>query len=236
MNMGEVPVKTRSQTQSRRSFLKLGAGFVGAGMLQSQSISAATGLSCQPTAPQTEGPFYPGEKKFSNIQDLTWVPGSQTRALGQVVYITGKVVDTHCRPIGNANVEIWQACESGKYNNPKDPNPAKIDPNFLYWAETYTDETGFYSFKTVIPGSYPAAADWTRPPHIHFKISALGYRELTTQMYFSGHPLNDQDAILKQLRPSEQKNVLVDFKPSSHDLEPGSLAGNFEITLRPVRS
>jgi len=27
-----------------------------------------------------------------------------------------------------------------------------------------------------------------RPPHIHFKIAAPGFRSLTTQLYFGGDP------------------------------------------------
>lgn len=222
-------------TGSRRSFLKLSVGAIGTSVLAIKHSQAQI-KSCQPTAPQTEGPFYPGEKKFSSIQDLTWVPGKTVRAKGQVVYITGKVLDSYCKPIKNANVEIWQACESGKYNNPKDPNPAPIDPNFLYWSEAYTDDQGFYSFKTIVPGAYPAAAGWNRPPHIHFKISALGYHELTTQMYFKGDALNDQDLILKQLKPSERKDVIVDFQPVGGELEPGALIGEFNITMKSVRS
>jgi protocatechuate 3,4-dioxygenase, beta subunit len=140
-----------------------------------------------------------------------------------------------CAPIANANVEIWQACESGRYNNPRDPNPAPLDPNFQYWGETYTSEEGEYIFKTIIPGEYPAAEGWVRPPHIHFRVAKLGYNDLVTQMYFKGNPLNDDDRIIKAIPQAERASVIVEFAPSGPQFEPSSLTGVFDISLVPVR-
>lgn len=224
----------------RRNFLKktslgLGVG-VGLGTTLYPAISQALGESCKMTPPQTRGPFYPGEAEFTSDQDLTRVPGSSQRATGQVVYIRGKVLDTNCSPIQGANVEIWQACESGSYNHDHDPNPAPRDPNFKYWAEAFTAKNGEYWFKTIIPGAYPASSDWERPPHIHFRIACLGYHELITQMYFKGNPLNGRDRILQSLSPAERSSVEIAFlKPSPFlGLEPGSLLGFFDITLKSV--
>ncbi|MGE3760087.1 MAG: protocatechuate 3,4-dioxygenase, partial [Pseudobdellovibrionaceae bacterium] len=151
---------------------------------------------------------------------------------GQVVYIIGIVQDTDCRPVANANVEIWQACASGKYNNPRDPNPAPLDPNFRYWGETYTDANGNYDFKTILPGAFPADTDWDRPPHIHFKISKRGYFDLITQMYFKGHPLNNADKILQNVPARLRGDVIVDFKVNP--AEPNSLIGQFNISIEKV--
>lgn len=218
----------------RRQFLKLGAGAVGV-LALSNPLAKAFAAGCGPTPPQTPGPFYPGESRFSRNNDLTHIPGHSSRATGQVIYVRGTVVDQSCNPVQGANVEIWQACASGKYNNPKDPNPAPIDPHFKYWAEAFTNQNGEYIFKSIIPGAYPADTNWTRPPHIHFKVSRLGYRELVTQMYFNGDALNDRDLILQQIPASERRRVIVDFQRSPVGFEPGSLIGNFDITLRSVR-
>ena len=43
------------------------------------------------------------------------------------------------------------------------------------------DSEGGYRFSTDSPGVYPG-----RPPHIHFKAQAPGYRALTTQLYLRG--------------------------------------------------
>ena len=218
----------------RRKFLKLGAGAAGF-LAAATPIAKAFAASCGATPPQTSGPFYPGESQFKQDGDLTQIPGHSQRALGQVVYIRGKVVDARCSPVVGANVEIWQACASGKYNNPKDPNPAPVDPDFKYWGEAFTDQNGEYLFKTIIPGAYPADTDWVRPPHIHFKVTRLGYRDLVTQMYFKGDALNDRDLILLNIPANERGSVIVDFQPSPVGFEPGTLTGNFDITLQSVR-
>jgi protocatechuate 3,4-dioxygenase beta subunit len=198
-----------------------------------KALAAAT---CGLTPPQTPGPFYPGEANFKPESDLTLVPGAPKRAEGQIIYIKGRVIDELCNPVANANVEIWQACSSGRYNNTKDPNPAPLDPNFRYWGEAHTDKDGNYMFKSIQPGAYPADTNWTRPPHIHFKISRLGYKELITQMYFAGDSLNEKDLILKEIPRSDWDRVIVDFRASAPDLEPGSLTGEFEITMKKVGS
>ncbi len=181
-------MKELNHSKSRRKFLSLGAKSLGM-LTVAAPIANAFVETCRVTPAQTAGPFYPGEREFKVDQDLTQIP-NRPRAQGKIVYIKGRVLDADCKPVVNANVEIWQACASGKYNNPKDPNPAPLDPNFKYWSEAYTNEAGEYLFKTIIPGAYPADNDWDRPPHIHFKISKLGYRDLVTQMYFKGHALN----------------------------------------------
>lgn len=221
-------------TKNRRDFLKKGT-FLASGVAALQIGGKALASSiCSMTPAQTEGPFYPGESKFTSENDLTRV-SSGLKPIGQVIYIFGIVQDENCKPIEGANVEIWQACYSGKYNNPSDPNPAPLDPNFRYWGETYTNQKGEYSFKTIIPGAYKASNTWTRPPHIHFKIAKLGFIELTTQMYFKGEEFNNADLILKQIPSHEQNSVIVDFLPSSSDLEPGSLTGEFDINLKSVK-
>ena len=222
-----------NSTTNRRDFLKLGTGTLGA-LLFSGGMTKAFADSCGLTPPQTSGPFYPGEKEFHFDNDLTLIAGNLKRAAGQVIYLRGTVMNGNCNPIHNANVEIWQACATGKYNNSKDPNPAAIDKNFKYWGEANTHQNGKYAFKTIIPGAYPADEHWMRPPHIHFKVSALGYHDLITQMYFKGNKYNDADLILKGVHPSERGSVIVDFKPSLTG-QSGALEGTFNITLKSIR-
>jgi protocatechuate 3,4-dioxygenase beta subunit len=204
-------------------------------------VTSSTAADCDPTAAQTEGPFYPGKQKFDNNHDLT-----MAGTVGQVVYIRGHILGVKgtaaaCSALGDARVEIWQACHSGKYNNSKDPNTAPLDPNFKYWGETFTDANGEYLFKTIIPGSYPADTDWVRPPHIHYKVAKLGYRELTTQMYFKGEALNEKDLILQNTPENERGDLIVDFKPVTAEMvkqgfEANALIGEFNLTLVSVRA
>ncbi len=222
-----------SINSKRRDFLKVGASGLGVFML-SGGMTKALADACGLTPAQTSGPFYPGEDKFHQENDLTQIAG-KAQATGQIIYLSGRILNANCKPVPGVHVEIWQACATGKYNNPNDPNPAAIDPNFKYWGETTTSHDGTYRFKSIIPGAYPADTDWMRPPHIHFKVSALGYHELITQMYFKGNQYNDADLILKDVPANERESVIVDFVPTPFAQEPNALSGVFDITIQSVR-
>jgi protocatechuate 3,4-dioxygenase, beta subunit len=178
------------------------------------------------TPAQTEGPFFPDSLPSESDADLTRMAGSKARAKGQEVVVTGVVRDLDGQPIAGAQVEIWQACASGRYNHPRDPNPAALDPSFQYYGHVTTDKKGAYRFRTIKPGAYPAARGWTRPPHIHFKVRSPGRAELVTQMYFEGDDLLKDDAILQSLTPVQRKLVVVSFAPAE-----SVPTGEFEIVL-----
>ncbi len=76
-----------------------------------------------------------------------------------------------------------------------------------------------------------AEDDWTRPPHIHFKVARRGFHELTTQMYFAGHALNGPDRILASVPEAERGQLVVDFaaKPGDPD---DARAGRFDLVLK----
>lgn len=203
-------------------------------LLKKTAIVAATPIvakaaleQCGLTPAQTEGPFYPINDQADKDNDLTWVKGKTQRASGKVVILKGIVRDDQCRPVKNALVEIWQACESGKYNHPGDPNPAALDPNFQYWGRSITNDNGEYEFITIKPGHYQATNTWIRPAHIHMKVHRRGFEELTTQVYFSDDPHNSRDRILQGLGPSERKSVIVEFKAMPHQDD----TGEFDITI-----
>ncbi|PCJ59759.1 MAG: hypothetical protein COA79_10160 [Planctomycetota bacterium] len=68
---------------------------------------------------------------------------------------------------------------------------------------------GGFKLKTIIPGSYPVSKAWNRPPHIHFKVSKKGYKEIITQMYFPKEKLNDSDLLLNQKSDAEKKLMIA---------------------------
>ena len=189
---------------SRRSFLVSGT-ILGAGATVAGCASAETGT----TPAQTEGPFYPVAEQADKDADLTKVEGRTESASGEVVLVEGRVLGTDGTPLANAVVDVWQANAAGRYAHEQDPNPAPLDPNFQGWAIITTDAQGRYGFKTVKPGAYPVEDGWARPPHIHFKVSRRGYKEVTTQMYFEGESLNEVDRILTALSADQQKMVVA---------------------------
>jgi len=63
----------------------------------SASVSIPRGLIAAelvPTPGQTEGPFYPIEFPPDMDNDLVKVTGQATQAVGQVIHISGRVLDT----------------------------------------------------------------------------------------------------------------------------------------------
>ena len=46
-----------------------------------------------------------------------------------------------------------------------------------------TDATGAYKFNTIYPGEYSG-----RTRHIHFKINATGFKDVTTQLIMPAKP------------------------------------------------
>lgn len=204
--------------------------------LKPQSARAfANACALDLTPKQTKGPFYPVAdqiaRQLDKDADLIAVEGQPDIAKGQIVIVEGKLTDQHCVPVAGALVEIWQACASGRYNHPSDPNKAELDPNFQYWGKSVTDADGVYRFRTLIPGSYQADVNWRRPPHIHFKVAHLGYRELITQMYFAGEALNERDLILQDLEKADQKKVIVGFQQQPGSPHP---VGVFDIQIQKI--
>ena len=202
----------KEQNTDRRAALKQ-AGIVGLGAMFAATMAKAASHATTPA--QTEGPFYPVRDQLDKDSDLTKVQGRSDEALGERVLLSGQVLDgTTGAPIAGALVEFWQACASGKYNHPEDPNDAPLDSNFQYWAQVHTDAAGRYSIKTIKPGAYPAEPGWVRPPHIHVKVHKAGYPALTTQLYFAGNEYNGADRILQALTPAQQSLVIVPFSQS----------------------
>ena len=188
---------------SRRGFLAATAT-AGAGVMVAGQAAADPVI----TPAQTEGSFYPSRDQADKDGDLTRIEGRDGVALGEVVEIEGQVLDASGAPIESAVVDVWQANAAGRYAHERDPNPAPLDPNFQGWAVMTTGADGGYRFRTVKPGAYPVAGDWSRPPHIHFKVSRRGFKEVTTQMYFQDEPLNDLDRILNAV-PDAERGALV---------------------------
>jgi catechol 1,2-dioxygenase len=70
-----------------------------------------------------------------------------------------------------------------------------------------TDEHGRYWFRTIAPSSYPVPTDGPvggllaalgrhpmRPAHIHVRVTATGYRPVTTHVFIAGDPYLASDA------------------------------------------
>ncbi|MBV9559097.1 MAG: protocatechuate 3,4-dioxygenase [Bradyrhizobium sp.] len=143
------------------------------------------------TPHQILGPFFPLGSIPVTQGDLT----ERGHAEGEIIEVTGRVLNDKGEPIPAARLTIWQANSFGRYVHPNDPNPAPLDPNFRGFAILQSGYDGGYWIKTVKPGPYPVGPDWMRAPHIHFEVSGQ-FERLITQMYFPGEPLNASDRLL----------------------------------------
>jgi len=151
-------------------------------------LSLATSLSAaqdmyEKTPSDYEGPFYPVIRQQDEDNDLTHVAGQSEPARGDVLNLSGAVLNTRGEPQKGVTVEIWQTDPSGRYKDARDNTPGERDPNFQYWGKATTAEDGTFLFKTLVPGGYAP-----RPVHIHYKVWVDGNVRLTSQIYFKNHP------------------------------------------------
>lgn len=209
----------------RRRFLQTLTAFGVAGGLARWTVAEEQKLA---TPQQTAGPYYPipaiSKQKHSD-NDLTRKLGEDQVAKGEVLAISGRVIDRAGKPLTGAVVEVWQASTDGRYNHPRDKNPTPLDKNFQYWGRMSADEEGRYAFKTIKPGEYPG-----RTPHIHFRVLAPQYRELLTQAYFADEAKkNAKDGIYRRLSRAERDAVTMELSKTSDKDKPR--AGQFEIVL-----
>jgi protocatechuate 3,4-dioxygenase beta subunit len=153
--------------------------------LAGQLTSAEELLSKTP--PDHEGPFYPVTQQDDIDNDLVHVKGQTGVANGDILNLSGIVVNARGEAQGNITIEIWQTDQQGKYKHPRDSTPGSRDQNFQYWGAVVTGSDGTYYFKTIVPGAYEP-----RPAHIHFKVLKAGKVILTSQIYFKDPSLESK--------------------------------------------
>ncbi len=117
-----------------------------------KSVKAAE-TPCQPTPPDSLGPFYESNAPVRS-------------SVGKGYVLTGLVKSAgDCSSIAGVRIEFWLAGPDGKYDGD-------------HRATVFSDESGRYWFESNFPPGY-----FGRPSHIHIRVSADGYRTLVTQHY-----------------------------------------------------
>ena len=110
-------------------------------------------IGCAPTQPGALGPFYKPNAPVRN-------------SVGYGYELRGSVMSSRdCAPIPQARIELWMAGPDGDYRDD-------------YRAMVIADESGEYRFESHPPPSYSG-----RPPHIHVRVTADGFKTLVTQHY-----------------------------------------------------
>ena len=186
------------------------------------------------TRTEATGPFELWRKLRCGDDNLAVSPAGRM-AQGQLMHVSGRILDEDGRPVAGAVVELWQANAAGRYTHALDQREAPLDPNFLGHGRVRSDETGHYSFLTIKPGAYPVPVKdaWWRPPHIHFSVlGPSSMSRLVTQMYFPGDPLNEWDRILQSIGEAGARGRLIAQQLHPAEVGDGHLGYRHDIVLR----
>jgi hydroxyquinol 1,2-dioxygenase len=146
------------------------------------------------------GPFYVGEHRVTphgaNISE-----GID----GEVMFVQSRVTDLAGKPLAGAEIDVWHADDDGFYDSQK-ADYATHGPSLR--ARFVTDADGRFSFRTILPCSYPIPTDGPvgdlitatqrhpmRPAHVHFLVKAEGYEPLITHVFLDGDEYLRSDVV-----------------------------------------
>ncbi len=227
---GSTKTTMANKKQDRRKFLSglgltVGAGFLSSGFNTGMLKNNAAACTTTPIAELGPYAVMKYRKQADHDIDLTQIAGNAGIAAGQIITVSGRITDKNCNPIPAAVVEIWQANHYGKYHHEYDQSTYPDDPNFQGWGQAITNQQGGYKFKTIYPAPYGS-----RTRHIHFKVSANNYHELTTQLFFEGEERNKKDPILNIFTHEEQEQLICPVTEKH-----GIKEVRFNITLDEIR-
>jgi len=172
------------------------------------------------------GPFYEeGAPDAETGADLA--PGE-----GPGVQVSGTVKDTSGRPLAGAILDVWQTAPNGMYHM-QDAGA----PRFHLCGKVRAAADGSYRLRTLKPVSYSIPTDGPagdllrrtgrhsfRPAHIHFIVSAPGYKPVVTQLFTRGDPYLASDAVF-----GVKDSLVVDYRPQGE-----ALRVDYDFVLEPV--
>jgi len=132
---------------------------------------------------------------------------------GEPCIVTGTVKDSKGKPVANAKLDIWEGGADGLYDSQKGE---EMNLRGVF----RTDAQGRFHFRCVTPSFYPVPNDGPvgrmlvaterhpmRPPHLHFWITAAGYKPLITHIFVKGGKYLDSDAVF-----GVKPELIIDFK------------------------
>ena len=158
------------------------------------------------TSSQTVGPFFAPALLREDARRNVMV---QPETIGERIRIEGRVLDGDGMPVPDAMVEIWQANAHGRYHHPADTGPAPLDPSFLGFGRSGTNEDGTYWFETIKPGPVAFDKERIQAPHIGVTIFSRGLlNHVVTRLYFEDEPTNAKDPVLQYV-PEDRRATLL---------------------------
>ncbi len=146
----------------------------------------------------------------------------------------GQVTDNQGKPIANALVQVWQTNDVGAYDV-----QAHADASMDMRGNFRTDADGRYYFRTVRPLGYSIPMDGPvgrlvklqgrhgmRPSHVHVLITAHGYRELVSALYFG-----DDDHIGSDTVFGVSASLVVEAKENADCPIPGLRSVRYDFRM-----
>jgi len=172
------------------------------------------------------GPFYVGEHKPTpNGSDIS------QGITGEPMFVRSRVTDLAGQPLAGAEIDVWHADDDGFYDSQK-PSYETQGPSLR--ARFVADADGRFSFRTILPCSYPIPTDGPvgelisatkrhpmRPAHVHFLVKAQGFEPLVTHVFIEGDEYLASDAVFG-VKDELVARVERHDKPVMPDGTPGS--------------
>jgi protocatechuate 3,4-dioxygenase beta subunit len=179
----------------RQEFILL-SDVLGVSMLV-ETINHRTGGTA--TESTVLGPFHMVESPPRELGADIALDGKGTPCL-----VSGQVTGPDGEPLAGAVVDVWQTNEDGFY----DVQQPDLQPAGNLRGLFTADGDGRFWFRSVVPRYYPIPDDGPvgqllaatgrhpyRPAHLHFIVSAPGYRPVTTHVFVDDSPYLDSDAV-----------------------------------------
>jgi protocatechuate 3,4-dioxygenase beta subunit len=179
----------------RQEFVLL-SDVLGLSMLVETINHQTHGISTESTV---LGPFHMVESPQRELGENIALDGK-----GEPCLVTGQVTGPDGDPLAGALVDVWQANAEGFY----DVQQPDVQPERNLRGLFTADKVGRFWFRTIVPRHYPIPVDGpvgqllaatsrhpNRPAHIHFIVTAEGYRPVTTHLFVDDSPYLDSDAV-----------------------------------------
>lgn len=126
-------------------------------------------------------------------------------AQGEVIEITGAVIDGTGWALRDALIESWQADASGRFAGEAGADPA-VSGLCRFAADAVSGE---FALRTVKPGPVPARGGRMQAPHISLWIVARGINiGLQTRIYFEDED-NSADPLLARIEQRPRVETLI---------------------------
>ncbi|KAH6625022.1 Intradiol ring-cleavage dioxygenase [Chaetomium sp. MPI-SDFR-AT-0129] len=212
-------------SSDRRNETQLLCDIFGLESLVDEITSTLLATSTAETPSSILGPFYRHDAPLlangsSIVQNMTPSVPWYDQAVADSAFLTGRVLASSGMPIKGATVDVWHAAPNGLYEQQDTEQP---EMNFRGRFET--DAEGGYALYALRPVAYPIPDDGPagrllgmldrhpyRPGHIHFIVSAPGFRSLTTQLYDDRDEYVTNDAVF-----AVKEELVVKFVPRKDD-------------------